>query len=49
MDVDCAKQEYLGWGARGQRLRHSLSISDGGDLILIQSDVLSEKRLQVGI
>src|SRR5208337_266568 len=49
MDVDRTKQEYLGRDAGGRRLRHGLSIPDGGDLILIQSDALPEKHLQVGI
>src|SRR5271167_3481996 len=34
MDVDCAKQEYFGRGAGGQRFRHGLSYSDRGDLLL---------------
>ena len=49
MDVDRTKQEYLGRDAGGRGLRDGLSIPDGGDLILIQSDALPEKRLQVGI
>jgi hypothetical protein len=49
MDIDGAKEEYFGRRAGGHRFRHGLSISDGSDLILIQSDDLLEKRLQVGI
>jgi len=40
VDVDRVKQEDLITLARWQRFRHRLSISNGGDLILIQSDVL---------
>ena len=49
MDIDRAKQEYFGRRARGHRFGHGLSFSNRGDLILIQSDDLLKKRLQVGI
>ncbi len=34
MDIDRAKQEYFGGGARGHRFCHGLSFSNRGDLIL---------------
>ena len=43
MDVDRTEQEHLGWRTGWQGLRDRLPVSDGGDLILAQSDVLPKK------
>ena len=49
VNVDRAEEEDLSRSAGWQCLRHRLSISDGRDLVLIQSDVVLEKRSQVWI
>ncbi len=49
MDVDRTEQEDLSRRAGRQSLRDRLSASDGGDLILTQSDVLAKECLQVRI
>ena len=49
MDVDRAEQEDLGRRAGRQGLRDRLSASDGGDLILTQSEILPKECLQVRI
>jgi len=49
MDVDRAEQQDLGRGAGREGHRHRLSASDGGDLILTQSDVLTKECSEVRI
>jgi hypothetical protein len=49
MDKNRAKQEDLGGAARRQGLRHWLPVLDRSDLIVVQSNVLPEVRLQVRI
>jgi hypothetical protein len=49
MDVDRAKQQDLGRRAGREGLRDRLSPSDGGDLILTQSNVLPKECLKVRI
>ena len=49
MDEDRTKQQDLGRHAGRKSLRDRMSISDGGDLILSQSNVLPKESLKVRI